>query len=390
MYNHMFPPGQTSKQPNSVPVPTHRSSTETTDDIDLNDPSIQELLRKALELPSDLSSEQPSMQESGVAPSLQCTTAVDDQSTNNDNPPLTTSQLEGENGSSWHMQNPGRPVLLVHIRTPLTSAQKVTLKISADERRHKEALLSAVVKKLDEECNQWIVDIANEHSVTVKKVSKLLTGCTSYRKTCDAALNNALVWAKAMEVNEYHPRGSKYMLQQLQQMVANDPKLQNLNDDAKEQLKEQLWHHWEEKGISICATNIAATKDVQSMLDHIFQELDGLALRMGTYKTLFVMHGHSYDMHSVTWYGMDNAMDFWEDVMELQADYIAEQFELWGCSQNKNITQWDSLESMQCQCTNYFIPCVKLKHGINKKGWPEGIPFRSPYNIGNVEQVCKL
>ncbi|KAG6329043.1 hypothetical protein ID866_10046 [Astraeus odoratus] len=53
------------------------------------------------------------------------------------------------------------------------------------------------------------------------------------------------------------------------------------------------------------------------MLDYIFQELNGLALQMGTYATLFIMCGHSYDMHSVTWYGMDNTMDFWEDVMEL-------------------------------------------------------------------------
>ncbi|KAG6328901.1 hypothetical protein ID866_10188 [Astraeus odoratus] len=201
--------------------------------------------------------------------------------------------------------------------------------------------------------------------VAVEKVSKLLAGHTSYRKTCDAALNNALVCAKAMEVNEYHPRGSKYTLQQLQQMVTNNPKLQNLNDDTKEQLKEQLWCHQEEKGISICATNVAATKDVQSMLDCIFQELDGLAF--------------------VTWYRMDNAIDFWKDVMELQPDYIAKQFELWGF-----ITQQDSLESMQCQCTNYFISSVKLKHGTDKKGWPEGVPFRSPYNIGNIEQVHKL
>ncbi|KAG6327935.1 hypothetical protein ID866_11154, partial [Astraeus odoratus] len=178
----------------------------------------------------------------------------------------------------------------------------------------------------------------------VEKVSKLLAGHTSYRKTCNAALNNALIWAKAMEVNEYHPRGTKYMLQQLQQMVANDPKLQNLNDNAKEQLKEQLLCHQEEKGISIHTTNVAATKDVQSTLDRIFQELDGLALQMDTYMTLFVMHGHSYDMHSATWYGTDNAMDFWEDIMELQPDYIAKQFELWGY-----ITQQDSLESMQCQ-----------------------------------------
>jgi len=30
------------------------------------------------------------------------------------------------------------------------------------------------------------------------------------------------------------------------------------------------------------------------------------------------------------------AMDFWEDVLKLEPDQVAKQFELWGCSQNKS------------------------------------------------------
>jgi len=59
-------------------------------------------------------------------------------------------------------------------------------------------------------------------------------------------------------------------------------------------------------------------------------------MRTGIYATLFVTRGHSYDMHSATWYGTDNAMDFWEDVLKLEPDQVAKQFELWGCSQNKS------------------------------------------------------
>jgi len=29
-------------------------------------------------------------------------------------------------------------------------------------------------------------------------------------------------------------------------------------------------------------------------------------------------------------------MDFWEDVLKLEPDQVAKQFELWGCSQNKS------------------------------------------------------
>jgi len=59
-------------------------------------------------------------------------------------------------------------------------------------------------------------------------------------------------------------------------------------------------------------------------------------MRTGIYAMLFVTRGHSYDMHSATWYGTDNAMDFWEDVLKLEPDQVAKQFELWGCSQNKS------------------------------------------------------
>ncbi|KAL4079779.1 hypothetical protein J3A83DRAFT_4048314, partial [Scleroderma citrinum] len=55
----------------------------------------------------------------------------------------------------------------------------------------------------------------------------------------------------------------------------------------------------------------------------------------GIYATLFVTRGHSYDMHSATWYGTDNAVDFWEDVLKLELDQVMKQFKLWGCSQNK-------------------------------------------------------
>ena len=46
---------------------------------------------------------------------------------------------------------------------------------------------------------------------------------------------------------------------QLHQMVAEDPALQNLDDEAKMQLKDELQRHRSEKGMSVRATNAAAT-----------------------------------------------------------------------------------------------------------------------------------
>ncbi|KAL4072700.1 hypothetical protein V8B97DRAFT_2023441 [Scleroderma yunnanense] len=212
----------------------------------------------------------------------------------------------------------------------------------------KEATFLESVKKLAEELGQKIADITQEHSIAVKKISKLLTGHINYKKLHEVSFSNALIWAKVLEVNA----GSKYSLIQLHQMVAKDPSLPDLDDEAKVQLKDEL-----------CAM----------------------------------------------WYGTDNAMNFWEDVLKLELYQVAKQFELWGCSQNKNITQWESLENMQRECVwlietsfyhlvgnqtwlncNNFNSTIKLKHGINKKGWPKTVPFTSPCSIPNVKLIHQL
>ncbi|KAL4063921.1 hypothetical protein V8B97DRAFT_2026276 [Scleroderma yunnanense] len=223
-----------------------------------------------------------------------------------------TGISQAADNSSWHMCNPGCLALPIH---------------------H--------MKKLAEELSQKIADIAQEHSVTVKKISKLLTGHINYKKLHEVSFSNTLIWAKALKVNAACPPGSKYSLIQLCQMVAEDPSLQNLDNEAKAQLKD-----------------------------------------------------------NATWYSTDNAMDFWEDILKLELDQVTKQFELWGCSRNKNITQQESLKNMQRECMwlietsfhmsaftywlvgnqtqlnyNKFNSTIKLKHGINKKGWPEAVPF---------------
>jgi len=57
------------------------------------------------------------------------------------------------------------------------------------------------VKKLAEELNQKVANIAQEHTVTVEKISKLLTGHINYKKSREVSFSNALIQAKALEVN---------------------------------------------------------------------------------------------------------------------------------------------------------------------------------------------
>jgi len=74
-------------------------------------------------------------------------------------------------------------------------------RIANEERKRKEAALADTVKKLAEELNQKITTIMQEQTITVEKISKLLTGHINYKKSCEVSFSNALIRAKVLEVN---------------------------------------------------------------------------------------------------------------------------------------------------------------------------------------------
>ncbi|KAG1787543.1 hypothetical protein EV424DRAFT_1340061 [Suillus variegatus] len=182
-----------------------------------------------------------------------------------------------------------------------------------------------------------IEKLADEHSVTTEKV-KLLLGCeTLYKNKRGPTLHNTIVHVKALELNEERPMGAKYTLADICNIIEDDPSIKHLSRQEKKDYILKLKEHRTQQRLSVRATNSAASKDVQVTLDKVFKELEALALRTGMYVCLFATRGHVYDTNQATWFGTDNVMDFWEDILSLQPDYITKQLELWGCNQNKSI-----------------------------------------------------
>ncbi|KAI5985939.1 hypothetical protein EDD15DRAFT_2175393 [Pisolithus albus] len=317
------------------------------------------------------------------------------------------------NDASWKSWNPGKPVIPPRSSEKLDAVQRAARKVAAEQRRAKQQAISDAVAELLEEQETRINEIAKAHSVLPEKVRLLITGETHYRKRREESLANALVRIKARQVNSDLPCGQKFQLKELQEMVANDPDLQNLDEETKQRYLGELKESHSCKAIGVRSTNTAASRDVQATLKKIYGELQALAYRTGIYACMFVTRGHVYDMHAATWFGTDNIMDFWEDRMKLSPDYIIKQLELWACNEEKNIEARDSLENMQKQAKNGLdsgfssitkhlrqekairlrfanFEQIKYKFGISYEGWPDGIPFSSPYKIQTVDEIRRL
>lgn len=318
------------------------------------------------------------------------------------------------NKSTWATRNPGLPVM--QPRQPLSAQEKehrsayaASRKISAAQRQDRDMLLNDAIRSLADEVESKVQAIAATHCITDEKVKKLLGGHKYYRNSRSTQLANAIIHDKAHEVNEGRVRGEKLTLQQIRDLAKADPKYQDMTQDEKDELLRALTEYRALKNASVRATNSAAARDAQSTLEHIFKILDGLAFRTGIYVCLFATRGHVYDSSQPFWYGTDNVMDFWEDVMDLEPDEIVRKLEQWACVHGKNMEERNSVEGMQRMCARIlnsglrvvakkkirinfvnFEVAIKEKHGIDLLGWPEGVPFQSPRAIINAEHLRSL
>ena len=110
--------------------------------------------------------------------------------------------------ATWAGRNAARPVIKSRMPArPLTQAVKQARKIVMEQKREANKQLQKAVTLFIEEQNAKMEEIAKAHNVKVKRVESLVISQTQYRSTRKAQLYNALVSAKAREVN-----AGKYLL----------------------------------------------------------------------------------------------------------------------------------------------------------------------------------
>ncbi|KAI5994767.1 hypothetical protein EDD15DRAFT_2165629 [Pisolithus albus] len=321
--------------------------------------------------------------------------------------------LPAGNKSTWAARNPGWPT--AQSRQPLSAVEKECLsahaasrQISAAQRKDRDTLLGEAIRSLADELEVKVQVIATTHNVTQEKVKKLLGGHKYYRNARSTQLANAIIHDKVHEVNE---GDLSLSLQQIWDLAKVDPKYQEMTQDEKDELLHALTEYRALKNAGIRATNAAVACDVQSTLERVFKILDGLALRSGIYVCLFATCGHVYDSSQPFWYGTDNVMDFWEDVLDVEPDELT----------SRSATQWRACSGcvpasliLASMCTlphaltvshtrtgvvakkkiriNFvnFEVSIKEKYGIDLIGWPEGVLFQSPRAIMSVEHLRTL
>ncbi|KAI5986449.1 hypothetical protein EDC04DRAFT_2913328 [Pisolithus marmoratus] len=179
--------------------------------------------------------------------------------------------------STWATCNPDTCIIQPHPPRQILEAQKASWAITCEQRVMKKTLLDKAVQEYLTQQALRMEEIALRHNVMVEYLKGIVQR------------HNALLHVKALEVNADCPSGSKYSLKEIQQMVKEDKKLQNLTQEEMDEYIIALNEHCDTKIHGIRANNVAAVRDVLMTTDKITKELHGLHNRTGIYATLLVM-----------------------------------------------------------------------------------------------------
>ena len=81
---------------------------------------------------------------------------------------------------------------------------------------------------------------------------------------------SSLLYHPADQITD-RPRGAKYSLDEIRDLVKADNSMQNLTSEEQQEYIDRLNEHRALQNMSVRATNTAAARDVQSTLDNIFK-----------------------------------------------------------------------------------------------------------------------
>ena len=193
--------------------------------------------------------------------------------------------------ATWAGRNASRPIIKPRAVSsrPLTEAVKKARKITREQNQEANERLRNAVTMFVVDQNAKISEIAKAHNIKEKRVQSLVVNQTQYRSTRKTQLYNALISAKAREVNagkcslftQYFlltlfiglPSGERHSLAEVQKLVAEDPETQNLTEEKKQAYLAELSNSRYAQKHGVRANNAAAARDVFKTVEKIENEV---------------------------------------------------------------------------------------------------------------------
>ncbi|KAJ7468533.1 hypothetical protein FB451DRAFT_1400909 [Mycena latifolia] len=261
--------------------------------------------------------------------------------------------------STWHQQNPDRPVIPLRAgRKKETAETRATTAMKCAAKAKNNQDLQANIDAINEARNKMAEEIAEKHSVKVDLVLWHLMAKNSFKVLRKVNLFNA----KPISWEESKRR------------VLEEEEFQLVADRAVAKSGSR-------------ATNAAAAADACFTVAMISEEMTALAEHTGMVGFAMFTHGHVQDTSVPTEVESWGSLQFFHDVLHLEPRDLSAQYELWGVACEK--VDKTSKKNISINRVQYRKVMV-LKHSVILRGWPlKGDPV-NPNNIHDLDSMVKV
>ncbi|KAI0245566.1 hypothetical protein BJV78DRAFT_1287477 [Lactifluus subvellereus] len=156
------------------------------------------------------------------------------------------------------------------------------------------------------------VELAQWHNIKLEYLDKLKGTSKHYKVKRGVNLENVKIHKKSVEMNADRDAGNRVCINELHQLVKDDPNLQNLLKAQEAELREEL---------------MSAAQDYRRQLEQLNDEITSLSECTGTTAMCFFTRTNLEDSFEPNWICSTNAANFTEDTFNRNMWDIARLFE---------------------------------------------------------------
>ncbi|KAJ7893239.1 hypothetical protein B0H13DRAFT_2339731 [Mycena leptocephala] len=291
-------------------------------------------------------------------------------------------------GATWADRNAEAPKNPVQerIKVPLGEAEKASQKERRKQKAEEEEAYQIALTDFDLEMDAKAEEIAEKFHKEVDNVKR------GFGRT---------------EVNDVLPAGAKHHMRDLQNMVREDARFQNMTDKDEEVLIAEFEARPDKKVVGTRLSNAAAARDVTAFTKRVHHELCSLQKRTGAIGVCVIGRSSVSDTLVPACVGPEEATQYFPQVLRSTSDQFALKFDHYTV--NRGVAALDlGSNEMRKAVTDGISDALEQRlgrkvtmkygeydqlvatYGVELLGWPEGLPFQSPSNLATLERLKPL
>ncbi|SJK97309.1 uncharacterized protein ARMOST_00561 [Armillaria ostoyae] len=238
-----------------------------------------------------------------------------------------------------------------------TKASILQLKKRNEERRKEYNDEIVTIKSYVQKEMQRLVD---KYDRSQDAVQFDLHSSTLFKPQHKFSLEDAKVAEMVLLHNTDQPVGQKLWLKELKALARDHIDYQSMTKEEEKVLVQWLEDQWQIKLRSVRINNIAAGADFRKTGTHIGQEINNLGVQTGALGICVLMRSHLDDSFQAQVHANLGVEGFFWDIYHIEILDLARQFELWACTQSKNLDERETTSTICKEITAKLTDNLRL------------------------------